>query len=344
MTIVVAQAYARRTSEHEQHSAVSIPFVSLLLTVFLVFAIGFRPIYRGFVDMFNYNEWFYHLQSTMPVFRWDWSLNNVFFSNILSWCAKTFPTPTEFYLINAFIYFGGIFIACRRMFPGNTLAALLTYLAAFSTFAYAVNGVKAGVAASVFLVALTFHNRKWVMVLLALVSIGFHHSMHVCFIGLLVACVYNKPKFYLGVWVLCFFVAMFHITAFQELFASVSDDSRYISQDVVDEDKGIGGFRIDFILYSFTPIAMGIYAIYFKQFKSEMYNFLLSVYLIVNSAWLLCIYANFTNRIAYLSWLMLPIVLIYPLLHPRFTDGRFRLFGSVILAHLSFTLFMNFVY
>lgn len=344
MSIVIAQTYVRRTSEHEQHSAVSIPFVSILITMLLVVAIGFRPNYRGFVDMFNYNEWFYHLQSTLPVFRWDWSETNIIFSNLLAWCAKTFPTPTEFYLINAFIYFGGIFIACRRMFPGNTLAALLTYLGALSTFAYAVNGVKAGVAAVIFLLALTFYNRKWIMLALALISIGFHHSMILCFIGLIVAFTYSKPQFYLWIWVLCFFISMFHITAFQEIFASFSDDSRYLSETNIDTSKGLGGFRIDFILYSFVPIAIGIYAIFIKQFKSEVYNFLLSLYLIINSVWLLCMYANFNNRIAYLSWLMLPIVLIYPVLHPIWGEGRFKSFNWIMLGHLSFTLFMTFIY
>ena len=344
MSIVIAQTYVRRTSEHEQHSAVSIPFVSILVTMLLVVTIGFRPNYRGFVDMFNYNEWFYHLQSNLPVFRWDWSETNIIFSNLLAWCAKTFPTPTEFYLINAFIYFGGIFIACRRMFPGNTLAALLTYLAAFSTFSYAVNGVKAGVAASVFLVSLTFYNRKWVMVLLAFLSLGLHHSMIVCFVALIIALFYHNPKLCLGIWVICFFMAMFHITTLQNIFASISEDSRYISETIENSVKGISGFRIDFILYSFTPIAMGIYAIFFKKIESEVYNFILSLYLIVNSAWMLCMYANFTNRIAYLSWLMLPIVLIYPVLHPAWGENRFKSFSFVMLAHLSFTLFMHFVY
>ena len=56
-------------------------------------------------------------------------------------------------------------------------------------------------------------------------------------------------------------------------------------------------------------------------------------------------YAEFTNRIAYLSWFMYPIVLIYPCyaikdkLHPLVLNRQ-----KIVLCHLAFTLFMDLVY
>jgi hypothetical protein len=59
---------------------------------------------------------------------------------------------------------------------------------------------------------------------------------------------------------------------------------------------------------------------------------------------MLCMYAEFTNRIAYLSWLMLPIVLIYPLLNEDWGSGQYKTFQWVALGHLAFTLFLNYIY
>ena len=52
-----------------------------------------------------------------------------------------------------------------------------------------------------------------------------------------------------------------------------------------------------------------------------------------------------TNRIAYLSWFLYPIVLIYPFLQEEWEDdNQYRIFSVVMLAHLGFTLFMNIIY
>ena len=346
MTFAVSNVYVHRNEEQEFNSAARIPTASILITIALIIFIGCRPLHAVFVDMLNYDGWFYYIKNNTNFFSIDWNPKDIIFTNFMSWCSITFNTPNEFFFIVALIYFSGIFIACRRMFPGNTLAALLVYLGALSTFSYSVNGIKAGVAASIFLVALTFYNRKWLMLLFAIISLGIHHSMQLCLFGLILALLYDNPKFYFGIWVICFFIALFHITVFQELFAGLTDEqgAEYLSIINDNTDKGVGGFRIDFILYGFAPIAMGVYAIFICDFKSKFYNFLLSLYLIVNAIWLLCIYANFTNRIAYLSWFLLPFVLIYPLLHPKFGERRYHIFIIVMLVHLGFTLFMNFIY
>lgn len=330
----------------KRHGVATRFIIPLALTCVLAFFIGMRPYYAGFTDMFNYNEMFNHTKQTLQVNNWDWNTTNVIFDNFFRWSALTFENTTPFYLIVAVAYFGGIGIACCRFFPGHTTAGLLTYLAAFSTFSYGVNGIKAGAAAAVFLIALTCYNKKWLMLLLAVVSLGIHHSMQLCLATLVMAMLIRAPKFYFALWLACFIVALFHITAFQDLFASMSDESgaSYLGQVVEDENKGLGGFRIDFILYSFAPIAMWLYVVLVKKMDSEYYDFLISLYLLTNAVWLLCIYANFTNRIAYLSWFMLPIVLIYPVLHPAWGESRFKDFSFIMLAHLSFTLFMNFVY
>lgn len=105
-----------------------------------------------------------------------------------------------------------------------------------------------------------------------------------------------------------------------------------------------GGFRIDFIIYSAAPIIVGWIAFFKKKIISRKYRFLLNLYLLANSIWLLCMYAEFTNRIAYLSWFMLPIVLIYPFLNEEWGEDQYKTFRWVALGHLGFTLFMQYIF
>ena len=92
------------------------------------------------------------------------------------------------------------------------------------------------------------------------------------------------------------------------------------------------------------PVLVGFHAIYKHRIQSMMYDLLLKVYLTANAIWMLCMYAPFTNRIAYLSWLIYPIVLIYPLLNGKWGTNRYKVVSQIFIAHLAFTIFMKFVY
>ena len=106
-----------------------------------------------------------------------------------------------------------------------------------------------------------------------------------------------------------------HITFFQDIFASLTDEQGagyLITEDFGPYWDDVIRFRPDFVLYSSVPVVMGFFLLLKKRIVSSTYNFLLNFYLVTNSVWMLCMYAKFTNRIAYLSWFVYPILLIYP--------------------------------
>jgi hypothetical protein len=232
---------------------------------------------------------------------------------------------------------------------GFSLAAYLVFLAAFSTFSYGTNGIKAGAAAAIFLMALSFRKNLKVCIPLILISWGFHHSMIMPIVGLALTLVYKNSKIYFAGWCFCLLMAIAHITFFQELFGGILSDSgdsgaNYLNE-VNDEWGGKTGFRIDFVIYSAMPILVGYWAVYKKRLQlSKIYTCLLNLYMTLNGTWMLCMYANFTNRIAYLSWFLYPIVLIYPYLNENWGPTRYKDFSKVMLAHLGFTLFMKFIF
>lgn len=319
---------------------------TILAVIFFVIFIGLRPLSgRYFGDMANYASW-YHAFYEGARFSFDWNNDNLLFDNLFAWWGSEYLGYTSFFLFIAAIYFGAAYLGIRKLFPDNTLAAYLVFLAAFSTFSYATNGIKAGAAASLFILALGYRENLKVCIPLVLLSWGFHHSMIMVVAAFVVTLFVKNPKVYFAGWVFCFLMAAAHVSAFAEFFSRFTTEhgASYLLTEGGDEGTK-GGFRIDFILYSAMPVVVGWYAVFKKKIKlTSLYKNLLNLYLCLNGIWMLCMYAAFTNRIAYLSWFLYPIVLVYPFLQEDWGKNKYRIFSTVMLGHLAFTWFMQIVY
>ena len=319
---------------------------NLLLVLLFALFIGLRPLSgKYFVDMVNYAEFYTYLYEGEP-FKLDLNTDNVIFDNIFAWWGSARLGYTSFFLFIAIIYFGAAYLGLRKLFPDHTFVAYIVFLAAFSTFSYATNGIKAGAAASLFILALGYRDNLKICIPLILISLGFHHSMIMVVAAFIMTLFIKNPKFYFYMWLFCLLMAAAHITSFAQLFSGFTTEhgAEYLLTEG-GNDGTKGGFRIDFIIYSAAPIIVGWFAVFKKNIElSRLYKDLLNLYLCLNGIWMLCMYASFTNRIAYLSWFMYPIVLIYPFLNEQWGENRYRIFCYIVLGHLGFTLFMDIIY
>lgn len=345
MTLFVYSQYQSRNGLREFAPSRTDALVGVLV-VFLVLFIGFRPVSgRYFVDMANY-VLFYEVFYDGATFVFDWNTENKIFDNLFAWWGSVRLGYTSFFVFVATIYFVGAYLGIRKLFPNHRLTAFLVFLAALSTFSYGTNGIKAGAATSLFIWALGYRENLKICIPLVLLSWGCHHSMIMVVAALGVTLFVKNPKYYFWIWGFCFLMAAAHVTAFAHLFAGATTEhgAEYLLGSG-GNDGTKGGFRIDFIVYSAMPVIVGWYAVMRKKLQvSELYKKLLSLYLCLNGVWMLCMYAEFTNRIAYLSWFIYPIVLIYPFLNEQWGKDRYKKFGLVMLGHLGFTLFMNIIY
>lgn len=345
MTLAVYSQYQSRNGLKEfKHTTTDV--IGGALVVFMILFIGFRPVSsRYFGDMVNYASWysvFYEGES----FHFDRGAENLLFDNLFAWWGSENLGYTSFFVFIAAIYFGAAYLGIRKLFPNHRLTTYLVFLAAFSTFSYATNGIKAGAAASLFIWAMGYRDNLKICIPLILISWGFHHSMVMVVAGFVLTLFVKNPKYYFAGWVFCFLMAAAHITTFQHFFSGFTTEhgASYLLTEGGNEGTK-GGFRIDFILYSAMPVLVGWFAVFKKRMRlSRLYKDLLNLYLCLNGIWMLCMYANFTNRIAYLSWFLYPIVLIYPFLQEQWGKVRYKTFGLVMLGHLGFTLFMNLIY
>lgn len=314
---------------------------SLIVCILCIVFIGTRPHSAVFGDTINYSNW-WGLKIWMG---FDPTTENKLFDNLYNWMGSIFPDPTVFFIFIATLFFGGVWVASRKLFPANTLIVFLAYMAAFSTFSYATNGIKAGAASTLFLISMAYRDKLPISIIFLLLSWGFHHSMQVPVAAYVLTLFFKDCKWYFYGWLFCLLMALGHVTVFQEIFAGMSEENGYLTSTSSADWGGKSGFRIDFVLYSAMPVVMGYYVLYKYKLQDRLYEIMLQLYLVTNAIWMLCMYAEYTNRIAYLSWCMYPFLIIWPCFaipdesHPL-VENRFK----YIYAHLGFTLFMELIY
>lgn len=265
-----------------------------------------------------------------------------FFTNMVR--ATGLPLSWYFGLIAAW-YVGTYWLACRIMTRGRAQATLLVMIMCSSFFiAYGVNTLRAGMAVETAILAIAMYSRSRIWAgILALIAINIHFSvaLTICAFGL--AFVLKKPKWCLALWCLCLLLSFGMGNTVQDMLADLVTDERakYLETEI-SKQAGFNpaavallkkGFRWDFVAYSLLPIVVGWYYIYVKKFEDGMYKHLYCTYIIANSVWLLVIGAFFTDRFAYLSWCLSPILLMLPLC-------RARLFANQNMA-LAATLAMT---
>lgn len=314
-----------------------------VLPVALGVWIGLRPISSYFVDMVNY-DLFYKVFALGHDYTFRWDTENVVFDNLFYWMGSHEWAVGVFFLTVSCVYFLGTFAALRRMFPYDTTFAYVAFLGAFSTFSYGTNGIKAGMAAAVFLLALAYWGRPVWCIVLLLLSIGCHHSMIVPVAAFGAAWLVPRPRWAAALWVLCMVLALAHVTYFQEIFSS--NASEHANEYLKFDDTAWGGksgFRWDFVLYSAVPVVTAFMALA-RGYRSRFFNTVFTTYLITNAVWMLCMYVPFNNRIAYLSWLLYPVILVYPYLDRPFMRHQYRMAGALLVLQLLFLLAMEFGY
>jgi hypothetical protein len=270
----------------------------------------------------------------------------------MSYIAASGLSVESFFFICAMLYViplagGPVMIHGRWGFP-----VLLALISSFSFFAYGVNGIRNGIAASLVILAIGTQRNILVSVLLCLIAVGTHKAAAVTITAFACAMLCSIPALYAAIWLTCLGLC----TVFGETTGLVIAGILPTGDDIrvgeyfggLGSDKG--GYRLDFILYSIVPVVISYFMGTKESRRSLFYRRLLCTYLLANAFWLLAMYAAFSNRFAYLSWCLLPWVIICPLL-PEVRGDKLNkppestlLVGMALVAHFSFTYSMHMFY
>ncbi len=315
------------------------PILCWLMALTAIILIAFEPIPWGTsADREYYTNEFLELQSGHYKMEIDndplFTLYLKFLGNITSYWGMFFVT--------AFIYVRNYYVTAKRLVPEQTFILFLMMLNAFMFYAYGTNTTRAGFAVSFILLGMTQQKMISQLLLLA-IGVLCHFSMIIPALAFLIAKYFDKTNLYIKLWFLSILLSIFFGDYFEHFFAGFEEvderAGRYLNIEEMDSSYNTG-FRIDFILYSCVPMLLGYYYIYKRRFQDSTYKLLYNTYILANIFWILVIRANFSDRFAYLSWFLYPILLIYPLLKTPLLRNQNKRIALIILLQEAFTYFM----
>lgn len=327
--------------------------VALLLTVLMIVFLGLRPDGPAFVDSSSYRDTYIFLVQEGeydPISfhsEWLWQNMTVFFKTIgLNY--------HEYFLIVEFFYLGGMFLVSLLLLRNNLWMAMLFFFTAFSTYSYGINGIRNGMACSIELiaVALIAINRKYwpATLLLSFLAMGIHRSTMLPTAAVLAsAFVIKEPKIAIRFWLIAIAISLIGGPYVAQFFASLGFDDRMneYTSNIQEEDAITGistSFRWDFLFYSIWPVIITWYLTMHRKFNDKTFNVIASTYILCNAFWIMVIRASFSNRFAYLSWFLYPLVIAYPFFRMNLWKDQDRKTALIFFLYSGFEFFMFFIY
>ena len=315
-----------------------------LLMVFLILYIGFRPVSGMFVDMVSYAKMFDKIEdgSFPPI------VNDYGFFITMQFLVK-FHSKTFFFFVLSLLYIIPLYIAVKRWFKKYYFFAFLILASSFSFWAYGTNGLRNGISTSLLILAFSFYDKKWVMFILFALAFSFHSSALLPIIAYLISMLFKSSFVYFSMWLSSILLSLTMGSFWEQLMLKaglIKEDkllAYFGNKEEYANQFASSGFRWDFLIYSFMPVAVAYYFIFVKKIKDTFYKNLVHTYLLSNMIWILVIRASFSNRFAYLSWFMMGIIIIYPFLQKVYWKNQFSIIGLLILFYFSFTYFMNII-
>lgn len=316
--------------------------LAIFVLVFTVLYMGLRPVSSQFGDMVLYN---FELQSIMAGNPPKGKVEFLF--NALMGLFALIKSPLLFFFTCSLLYVLPLYISTKRMFGDYWAYAFFMLIFAFTFWPFGVNGIRNGIAASLFLLAIS-EPKKIVRYALFVSSLLIHKSLVLPLAAYLVSNNIKNTKLYFLFWILCIPVSLALGSFLESFFLGLgfSDDERltvYLSE-FDQQNEGVElklGFRWDFIIYSATAVYAAWYFIYKKKVEDALYNNLVATYLLANGFWILIIRANYSNRFAYLSWFMMGIIILYPLLKYQLFKDQHKIVGRIILGFFVLGYLLN---
>jgi len=321
--------------------------VGIILLFILILYMGLRPNHYSFGDTIMYAKWFDSLQESNHDFSWTWH-NEWGFHNLIQWFA-IYSNRHLFFLTCSIIYIGSLWLATIRIFKQYYYIPFLIILCMFTFWDYGVNGIRNGLGASLFILAITYINRPIIMIAICIIAASFHNSIYIMICAGIISWYINNSKYYLYLWMFSIISSYFigeQIQSYLGEHLVIDGDLRlsgYLTGDnmIGETVKLTRGFRWDFLIYSSIPTIVGFYFIFRRNFKDEYYHWIYNIYLITNSFWIIIIRAAYSNRFAQISWFIMPLVLIYPFMKQRFWHNHEKVLGFAIIIFYAFTFYYN---
>lgn len=316
-------------------------FMGAFLLLFTLIYMGFRPVHGVFVDMTTYARSFRAYAAGREV---NIEGKDVLF-HLFTKFSATWLTIELYFFLCACFYVIPLYIVSKKFFKDYWFYGFLLFVGSFVFWSYGTNGIRNGMAGSLFLLGVA-QDKRYLQIIWFIIAINLHRSLLLPVLGFAATHFHNRPHTYYGFWLACIPLSLILPGFWESTFGGLVTDDRatYFTDEVKEGRFSRTGFRWDFLFYSSFGVIAGWYYIFKLKLKDNFYVRLYNTYLVANAFWILVIRANFSNRFAYLSWFFMALIIAYPWAKYSFTNRQHQKFGWVMLAYIGFTYYMQFVY
>lgn len=306
---------------------------AILLFCIMLVLLGFFPIEWGYgTDRANYAYRF--LQFKNGNSQVDFNGREVGFQ-VIQYLLSRWVNATQYMFCISVIYLTNYFIAIRRMVKKQSYWLFIAVVLSMGFTSYNLNTMRAGLAISFLVLGLSMYKSNVRLIICALIAASIHMSTIIPG-GIILLCrFYNNTGLFYRLWILSIPLSLIAGSYFNILFQGMGDDSRTSYLTATSDHYNIG-FRFDFVLYSLAPMLVGYYYIFKKRLHDRFYVMMYNAYLLTNMFWILVIRANYSDRFAYLSWFMIPFILVYPLLIHKMDLSYGKWLGLILLGETIF--------
>lgn len=285
------------------------------------------------------------------MFRYADSLS---FAKDIAWQYYTYisslllPNAGTFFFVTALFYTGCYWLFAKKYFSGGYVSYfLILVIGSMGFYSYGVNTIRAGVALGFVLLAIYKKEKIFPFLLFSFIAINFHKSMALPLGMFIISHFYKSTKGCLLFWGVMLMLSFLNIEIISLLLQNVAGgaDERVIDYMSATENElyAKAGFRWDFILYSLFPMVIGCYYVLKKKFEDKFYSQILNTYILVNAFWLAVIRIPYTDRFAYLSWFLAPVVMLYPLIKQPIFRKQQSVIAGIIFVMVSINFALRFL-
>lgn len=319
---------------------------AFILAIVIALYMGLRPDHYQFGDSYFYRHTYYNIvvNSTFST-KTEW-----LFAWIQNTCIRFGLNHHMFFFVVEIGYISFLYAACRKLLWENTWMAMLFCISALSFFTYGVNGIRNGLALHLLLFAFSLlaTEKKWVIpivVVICAAAMGIHRTTSLPILVALGSYFFIKdPKWVIYIWVTSVIASIVAGGMFVALLGDYlgAQDARASSYSTVTDMSQFShsGFRWDFVLYSSIPVILTYYVSVKRQIRNRTFEVLANTYILSNSVWVLVCSMQFSNRVAYLSWFLYPVVIAYALIRLHIWEDQDKKSAYWLMGHASFTIIM----
>lgn len=215
--------------------------------------------------------------------------------------VKTIANFQFFLFLVALVYMGGAFLSFVKFFEGLAFVAFAIFLISPYFIQFGDNVIRNGMAASVFLLALSYNNRQRKKYMIMFVSCLIHSSMLLMCLFYYLSVRFKSLRPYLYIWLVLFVFSVCDVDMSNIVSFFLKFSNSYTAGFVDDANYQ------DFLIYGLPIVVMGF--LIYKRGKLGN-RLVYRMYLLGSCMQLISLtYAVMALRIAYFAGMLIPVAL-----------------------------------